>query len=258
MLGDTILNCYSTGTVSASTYNSFACAGGVAGYIISSSVLNSYSSGVVRAYSPERFYVGSLVGRSYYSKVWNCAALNPSISFVGPINDFGRAVGFNSFNDYYPTLSNNISFNKMLNPDGETIWENIGLDQLDGEDITILSIYADSTLSGRFTAENGWTTENGKLPGLFGRTVDMPMHLSGNSSSVPNISITQTLKVYTKDGILHIGGLIQGKRWSIFDFLGKIIYEDIATDVIQSIPLQINNGIYIVKSEDEIAKFIKN
>jgi len=45
------------------------------------------------------------------------------------------------------------------------------------EDINIESIHADGTLGKRFTKDNGWTTKNGKLPGLLGNTVNMPKHL---------------------------------------------------------------------------------
>jgi hypothetical protein len=65
----------------------------------------------------------------------------------------------------------------MLNPSGDMIWNNIGENKTDGEDISIPDIHADGTLGGRFTAENGWTTQDGKLPGLFGNVVDMPEHL---------------------------------------------------------------------------------
>jgi len=35
----------------------------------------------------------------------------------------------------------------------------------------------DGALGGLFTAANGWTVENGKLPG-FGEAVDFPEHLN--------------------------------------------------------------------------------
>jgi len=79
----------------------------------------------------------------------------------------------------------------MLNGEGTTEWNNIGEDQIDGEDISAEDIHADGTFDGRFTAENGWTTQNGKLPGLFGYAEDMPAHLS--YTPVPPTIITSSL-----------------------------------------------------------------
>jgi hypothetical protein len=45
--------------------------------------------------------------------------------------------------------------------------------------MTLQTIQSDGTLGGRFTAADGWTTQNGKLPGLFGKPVEMPAHLGG-------------------------------------------------------------------------------
>jgi len=49
----------------------------------------------------------------------------------------------------------------------------IGLDRVDGLSIQNEAIISDDTLGGRFTAANGWTVEDGKLPG-FGAPVDLP------------------------------------------------------------------------------------
>ncbi|MCL2688892.1 MAG: T9SS type A sorting domain-containing protein [Chitinispirillia bacterium] len=62
-----------------------------------------------------------------------------------------------------------------------TDWANKGADNLDGADITRAEILADGTIGGRFTEENGWTVQNGHLPGLFGQTVPLPVHLGGTS-----------------------------------------------------------------------------
>ena len=49
-------------------------------------------------------------------------------------------------------------------------------DKINGADITSQEIKADGKIGGRFTSANGWTTEDGKLPG-FGATNPLPAHL---------------------------------------------------------------------------------
>jgi len=46
-----------------------------------------------------------------------------------------------------------------------------------GANISIGEINNDGTIKGIFTGAGGWTTQNGRLPGLFGNTVAMPEHL---------------------------------------------------------------------------------
>ena len=142
--------------------------GGVAGGVDGGDIINCYSTGSV---SCSEWAKGGVVGHCLNSNLSNSVALNPSInSMYGGI---GRVVGANN----YSTLANNIAFNNMLFNNEETVWKNIGLDLIDGADIDLATIYADGTFNGRFKLSNGWTTENGKLPGLFGNTVDMPDHL---------------------------------------------------------------------------------
>ena len=88
-------------------------------------------------------------------------------------------VGGSSFGTY---LTSNIAFTDMLNPAGNTTWSNIGASNKDGESISCEEIPVDSTFGGRFTSERGWTTQYGKLPGLFGNVVDVPTHLWCDSS----------------------------------------------------------------------------
>jgi hypothetical protein len=46
-----------------------------------------------------------------------------------------------------------------------------------GFDTSKYAINTDPTLGGRFTTIDGWTLQKGRLPGLFGKAVDMPVHL---------------------------------------------------------------------------------
>jgi hypothetical protein len=184
----TLSNCYSTASVSANSNSTThgARAGGIVGYNISSTISNCYSTGTVSANSNYYTYAGGIVGYNHYSTLSNCAALNPKISCTGYIQDFGRVAVNQS-----GTLASNIAFEDMLNPDGGTTWNNIGASNKDGESIFCEDIHADGTLGGRFTSEQGWTTQNGKLPGLFGSVVNLPQHLW--CGTVPPTIITTTL-----------------------------------------------------------------
>jgi len=164
-------NCYSTGSVSAYSSSGWSYAGGVVGL---GQVNNSYSIGSVTAISEtSNSYAGGVSGEFSHFSLFDCAALNPSMNCAGSVRYFGRILGFRTSG----SLSNNIGFTDMINPDGNTTWINKGENMRDGEDISIPAIYADGTLGGRFTEANGWTTQNGKLPGLFGNVVDIPDHL---------------------------------------------------------------------------------
>ena len=223
-----ISNCYSTGAVSATsridapssprTIYAYSCAGGVVGYnFVNGNVSNCYSIGAVSAsstssstapygykYSDTRpySYVGGVIGYNANSEcsVSNCAALNSKISCRStPINGvnnttyryYGRVVGSNT-----GTLTNNIAFDNMINPSNTTTWSNIGLSNISGASYTINDINMDDTLGGRFTTPV-WTTQNGKLPGLFGETVNMPEHLY--IAPTPPTITTTTLS----DGVIN-------------------------------------------------------
>ena len=156
-----VTNCYSTASVSG-VYT----IGGIAGQVYADcSISNCYSLGTISASD----FAGGIAGN--VRNATGCAARNPSVKGTGIY--VGRITG-----SIGSESSNNIAFDDMLNHDNNSTWNNIGEDDLDGADISIAEIYADGTLGGRFTAANGWTVADGKLPGLFGKTVDMPAHLS--------------------------------------------------------------------------------
>ena len=185
-----LTNCYSTGKISGNNY-----VGGLVGNLFDGSASNCYSAGevnghnsvggfagqlwsaeVIHCYSISKItgntQVGGIVGESSASSnIESCVALNPSVTGSG--NAVGRVSGTKNNS----TLSNNAAWDGILNNDGEPVWFNIGIDQLDGVGISKTFINADGTLDDRFTTTNGWTTQTTKLPGLFGETVAMPPHL---------------------------------------------------------------------------------
>jgi len=176
--GGSLSNCYSTGSVKRfhGSYSTvYIYAGGIAGLnATGGSITNCYSTAVVNSSSSNvnNCYSGGIAG-SNNGIVSYCVALNESILCVGYSIYYGRIAGRNETGG---TLSNNIAFNNLLNPDGGITWDNIGAASIDGADITIEEINGDGTLGARFTSANGWAIEIGKLPG-FGNAMDMPEHL---------------------------------------------------------------------------------
>jgi hypothetical protein len=117
--------------------------------------------------------VGGILGYAYNNTlVTYCAALNKSVKDTDGGTCVGRIVGcFESDSDI--TLSDNTAFSGM---EGGA-WDNKGAADLDGADIAKEAIKLDGTLGGLFKTSEGWTIQNGMLPGLGGSAVDMPEHL---------------------------------------------------------------------------------
>jgi hypothetical protein len=190
--GGNVINCYSTGTVKGIGNN----VGGVVGLQAGATITGCYSSctvtgdnkvgGVVgsnedRGNIKRCYSIGAVNGSNevggvlgYFTGLYDAsmdwsAALNPSVKATG--NAIGRVVS----NNYYYRSENTVAFAGIINDGGNTAWEeNL---KLNGIDITAAEIASDGTLGGRFTEDWGWTVQNGKLPGLFGKTVDIPDHL---------------------------------------------------------------------------------
>jgi len=191
LFGGNVINCYSTGTVSGAGY----LVGGVTGIVTSSDgiagfpaaggkLTNCYATGAVSGGDG----VGGVAGAvgstgSYINSLQNCAALNPTVTWLGVPGDsdppsIGRVVGAN-VNDN-ATLSNNVAFSGMTSSGASfptpAATYNVA-DNLNGADITAAAINADGTIGNRFITSSGWTTAAGQLPGLLGQTVNMPTHL---------------------------------------------------------------------------------
>ncbi|MCL2219038.1 MAG: TonB family protein [Chitinispirillia bacterium] len=178
-----ITNSYSTATVTSadpegdSEYNS---AGGVVGYVQHyCMVINCYSTGAVNGIGNVGGVTGMLRGQN---SVRGSAALNPELKGVEDVNRVA-AVAQGSL------LSNNAAYADMKKSGGKDTAKTAlkGAGTLGGADLAAADIQADPTLGGRFLKADGWTTERGKLPGLFGKTVEMPKHLAarGGASARP-------------------------------------------------------------------------
>ncbi|WP_283606452.1 GLUG motif-containing protein [Faecalispora anaeroviscerum] len=165
-----ITNCYASGEVIGGGSGYF---GGVAGSVYNGSITNCYSTCTVSGNNDVSGVVGDL---EMDSKMQDCVALNLSVS--------GRSfVGRVAYADY-GTLSGNAAFSGMTvteNSAPKSIISDAG--GIDGADMDAAAIKADGSLGGRFTEENGWTVENGKLPGI-GKAAEIPDYIMGGSDPI--------------------------------------------------------------------------
>ena len=159
--GGALSNCYSTGDVTGNYY-----VGGIAGNIENGTVSNCYATGAVIG----NMRTGGVTGYHNSSTVQNCAALNPTVKGGGSLT--GRVSGEGG------SFINNCAFAGMGADGGAAFPSGSGATHINGADITKEAIAADGAIGGRFTTVNGWTVQNGRLPGLFGETVELPEHLS--------------------------------------------------------------------------------
>jgi len=159
-----LADCYSVATVIGG-----GAAGGVAGAVtVNSYVSGSYSAGAVSGNNEVGGVAGSIRNNG---RVIGSAAFNPIVKGTG--TDVGRVVGASLKNS---KLLNNVAISGMKNISDNTAWSKKGLTNLSGADISAVVIKRDGTVEGRFIAANGWTTQNGTLPGMV-ESVVMPPHL---------------------------------------------------------------------------------
>jgi len=265
-----INDCYATAEVESSS-DFYAIAGGIAGFLYSATVKNCYSTGKVRCFSEKNAAAGGLVGEvgeSYEesgSTITECAALNPSISCAGEEREYGRIVG-KVTNNPIDSLARNAAFNEMINPEGETEWDEEYL-VCNGENITKEEINADGTIGGRFLAENGWAIANNSLPGLFNSPVDMPEFLEPNGITSATLSNTITVYPNPTTGEFKVQEFNGSKVQSVelYDVMGKK-HDGTKTQIHEagwSLDISnLSNGIYFLKISTEngivTKKVIKN
>ena len=254
----TLSNSYSTSEVSGNKY-----VGGVAGYVLVSYVKNCYATGKISGntnIAGIAGYLGSTGTVSY------CVALNPVVEGMGM--QISRVVGEKHVT---AALFQNAAWNGIKNINGNTNWDYKGANNFDGEDMSTQTIKSDGTLGGCFTAAGGWTTQNGKLPGLFGNTVDMPAHLSGGVGIVETSSLASPhvypnpvnyeLKITNYEG----GDANKGAcpLVEIYDVMGRRV-ATVETGCAPSLQTEttinvsfLPSGVYFLKINNKTIKFIK-
>ena len=175
--GNLITDCYVNVEIDATGSE----IGGIAGWTSGNNdvVQNCYVIGTLRSNNQTGGLVGQLNGSD---RVENCAALAMMVRSSG--FQTGRIVGF-----HYQTpivMVNNVAYSEMTDGGGTAFTGAKTDDGKDGEDITLAQILADGTIGGRFTAENGWVTADGKLP-TFSVPADLPDYFN---SPEPVVSVT--------------------------------------------------------------------
>ncbi|MCL2011679.1 MAG: InlB B-repeat-containing protein [Cystobacterineae bacterium] len=163
----TVQNSYATGSVNGGQE-----VGGLVGSnSTNGTVQNSYATGSVTS---SGIYVGGLVGWNYGGTVQNSLALNPRVHGT---TDVGRVAGINENNGtFIGTSTNNHAFSGMLNGAGNTSWSNIGLNNLDGANISAGLLRRRDGFPAEFLT-TPWIYVEGQLPSLLGQTVEMPAHI---------------------------------------------------------------------------------
>ena len=72
---------------------------------------------------------------------------------------------------------------------------------------------------------------------------------------ISEISHSNALKAYSRNGILYVSGLTVGETWRVYDILGKLVYQGVATDETENTVLTVS-GMYIIRSGDKTAKTV--
>jgi len=184
--GISIKNCFATGHISVdSKSGTNAIGGGFIGGVSEATIEHCYAAGSVSAQGAtglNRAY-GFSGNTSVDSTIQSCAALGAAMmaGTVSPFLSTSASIA----------ASGNIWYGDMVFPTANSPVIN----QAGGSAISAANIYMDGTIGGLFNA-SAWTTEDGKLPGLLGKTVDMPEHL------IPSDTATLHIK---KDGAAWSG-----------------------------------------------------
>ena len=157
-----VIDCYFNGTINGND-NVGGVVGVVRGY---GSITNCYSTSVVSGNNN----VGGIAGIIGHSngKIFNSVALNPVVKGNSSV---GRVAGAN-----FGTLSYNIAFCGMTTGGGVTFIGTNTHDGHGGENRSPFDLQTASGFPSDFTSAP-WTYVPGRLPGLYGKTVEMPEYL---------------------------------------------------------------------------------
>ena len=182
-----VTGCYVTGRVSGNNYT-----GGVAGY------------------------VNTAIGHG----ITNCSALNPSVSASDGSTYAGRVAG--NFSSGYH--SGNIAFDGMT-VNGSTV-SGVADNNKEGADVTAERLQAAANFPGGFDSAP-WTTENGKLPGLFGTAANMPSHLRPLASKFAGSgTVAAPYEIHTAEELAELAALVNANN-STYRYAHYILLNDL-------------------------------
>ncbi len=180
----------------------------------------------------------------------NCMALNPSVCSNDDDEDTFILCGRVIFRA--KEASNLFAFEDMECTLRETEYETPHPDK-DGIGLSAEDLQTSNAFMPQFK-EAPWTYEEGKLPGLFGKSIEMPEHLKAQSGVRITESSDKSGKVYVRNGVLCIEGLPSSHPVSVFDLMSRCIYHGVCDGTIQ-IALE-SKGVYLVKSGKNIVKVL--
>ena len=78
----------------------------------------------------------------------------------------------------------------------------------------------------------------------------------GSVTATPELASANPLRVWIRDGMLHIEGLTIGETLSIYSASGVMVYQSVAASAEADIPLSAQ-GVYIVQSGERMARVVK-
>jgi hypothetical protein len=209
------------------------------GFISNGSIENCYATGNVSGFAN----VGGLVGKTDDGSITNSAALNEKIvRSTGSNNSFGRITG-TTFASV--TLTGNVGLANMLfrtSADAAFTPANVGNERQHGADVSE-ALYAATGFPWNVNAAP-WTYAAGKLPGLFGNTVDMPSYITQPASA---FSIAPTSRLFTAGNTYNNAALQQ-----VFTIT------NIGTNPIASLSASINNTNFEIVGSTTITNLAPN
>jgi hypothetical protein len=129
------------------------------------------------------------------------------------------------------------------------------------------------TVTLTITPEEGYELESIYVYHYYGSTILIPLTGTGLTRSfvmpanhitvIAVFKLTKTnmeevanaagLKAYVENSVLYVSGLAAGTTWRVYNVLGTLIYQGVATD--NETPLRLpNRGIYIVTDGKNVVK----
>jgi len=100
---------------------------------------------------------------------------------------------------------------------------------------------------------------------IFARSKENDLYLAGAISASLSASTgsltsaetkqTTSLKAWISNGQLQVKGLTAGKKWSVYNASGALVYQSVATGAEAVIELPVN-GVYLIRSEGNTIKVI--